>query len=237
MCGRFGLFAALDDLAEQFNFAPDLVRDDYRPRWNIPPTAPALTVHNGAGRDAAAARVPRILRWGMTAGGAMLSGRMPGAAAARPLFNARAETIGERPAFRDAFRQRRCLIPANGFYEWRRGAARGQAPVWFHRADGAAAAFAGIWTTSHTAAGPVDACAVITCAANRLVAPIHHRMPVILPPEQCRLWLAKDLAADTLLTLLRPAEWPEMACHPVAAGVNRVGSDGPCLVRPVSQLL
>lgn len=232
MCGRFGLFAELDDLAGQFNFAADPVRDDYRPRWNIPPSAPALTVHNGGGRDGAGARVPRILRWGMGRGG----GRR-GGGAGRPLFNARAETIGQLPSFRDAFRRRRCLIPANGFYEWRQGAGRGQAPVWFHRADGATAAFAGIWGTAQTAGGSVDACAVITCAANGLVAPIHHRMPVILQPEQYRLWLAKDLEAEALLALLRPAEWPEMACHPVAAAVNRSGNDGPWLALPARRLL
>ena len=232
MCGRFGLFGDIDELGRQFSFAADPVREDYRPRWNIAPTAPALVVHNGAGRDGAAARVARILRWGMTAGG-----RGTGGGTARPLFNARAETIGQRPAFRDAFRRRRCLIPVSGFYEWRQGAARGEGPVWFYRADGAAAAFAGIWSPSRTGGGPVDAGAVITCAANGLVAPIHHRMPVILQPEQQQLWLAEDLAEDALLTLLQPAEWPEMLCHPVGAGVNRAGNDGPELTRPVSRLL
>jgi putative SOS response-associated peptidase YedK len=230
MCGRFGLFSELDDLAEQFNFAPTIVRDIYQPRWNIPPTTTVLTVQNSAdGYDDT--RVPRLLRWGMTA-----ARPRQGAGANRPLFNARAETIRQRPSFRDAFAHRRCLVPANGFYEWRKDPSGSRVPMWVHRLDGAPVAFAGIWSTSHTPDGPVDACAIITCAANELTAPIHDRMPVILPPGQYGLWLAPDLDAGPLLTLLQPVEWPDMELHAVSTSVNRVANNDRTLVQPVVTL-
>ena len=241
MCGRFGLFSELDDLAEQFNFAPTIVRDIYQPRWNIPPTAAVLTIQSNTvqnGEDPGDtdpgdpdARIPRVLRWGMTA-----ARPRQGAGANRPLFNARAETIRQRPSFRDAFARRRCLVPANGFYEWRKDPSGSRVPMWVHRLDGAPVAFAGIWSTSHTPDGPVDACAIITCAANELTAPIHDRMPVILSPDQYGLWLAPDLDAGPLLTLLQPVEWPDMELHAVSTSVNRVANNDPTLVQPVAML-
>jgi putative SOS response-associated peptidase YedK len=231
MCGRFGLFSELDELAEQFNFAPTVVRDIYQPRWNIPPTTTVLTVQNSAdGYDDT--RVPRLLRWGMTA-----ARPRQGAGANRPLFNARAETIRQRPTFRDAFAHRRCLVPANGFYEWRKEASGGKTPVWFHRHDSAPVAFAGIWSTSQTPEGPVDACAVITCAANGLVESVHDRMPIILPRDEYHLWLADDLEPEPLLNLLRPVDWPDMTFHPVSTGVNRASNNDPSLVQPMTTLL
>ena len=231
MCGRFGLFSELDELAEQFNFAPTIVRDIYQPRWNIPPTTTVLTVQNSAdGYDDT--RVPRLLRWGMTA-----ARPRQGAGANRPLFNARAETIRQRPTFRDAFAHRRCLVPANGFYEWRKEASGGKTPVWFHRHDSAPVAFAGIWSTSQTPEGPLDACAVITCAANGLVESVHDRMPIILPRDEYHLWLADDLEPEPLLNLLRPVDWPDMTFHPVSTGVNRASNNDPSLVQPMTTLL
>jgi putative SOS response-associated peptidase YedK len=231
MCGRFGLFSELDELAEQFNFAPTVVRDIYQPRWNIPPTTTVLTVQNSAdGYDDT--RVPRLLRWGMTA-----ARPRQGAGANRPLFNARAETIRQRPTFRDAFAHRRCLVPANGFYEWRKEASGGKTPVWFHRHDSAPVAFAGIWSTSQTPEGPLDACAVITCAANGLVESVHDRMPIILPRDEYHLWLADDLEPEPLLNLLRPVDWPDMTFHPVSTGVNRASNNDPSLVQPMTTLL
>ncbi|MCY3545117.1 MAG: SOS response-associated peptidase family protein [Chloroflexi bacterium] len=101
----------------------------------------------------------------------------------RPLFNARAETVHRLPSFQQLFRERRCLIPTSGFYEWRKAESGGRTPIWFHNQDDATVAFAGIWSAERTDEGDIDACAVITCAANELVAPVHHMMPVILPPK------------------------------------------------------
>ena len=171
MCGRFGLFAELDALAEQFNFDPAIMRNIYSLRWNIPPTVPVLTVQPSSSKGQSGENEAKLLRWGMT------GARHPRSrGSSRPLFNARAETIHRLPSFRQSFRERRCLIPASGFYEWIKDDSSGRTPVWFHREDDATMAFAGIWATERTDNGDIDACAVITCAANELVAPVHHSM-------------------------------------------------------------
>ena len=225
MCGRFGLFAELDALAEQFNFDPSIMQDVYSPRWNIPPTVPVLTVQPSSSEGQPGSNTARLLRWGMT------GARHPRSrGSGRPLFNARAETVHRLPSFRQPFRERRCLIPASGFYEWIRDDSGGRTPVWFHREDDAAMAFAGIWATERADEGDIDACAVITCEANDLVAPVHHRMPVILPPEAYDDWLDPDADAAGLLALVQPSEWPDVARHAVSKEVNRAANDHPALV-------
>lgn len=225
MCGRFGLFAELDALAEQFNFDPSIMQDIYSRRWNIPPTVPVLTVQPSSSEGQPGGNTARLLRWRMT------GARHPRSrGSSRPLFNARAETVHRLPSFRLPFRERRCLIPANGFYEWIRDDSGGRTPVWFHREDDAAMAFAGIWATERADDGEIDACAVITCEANDLVAPVHHRMPVILPPEAYDDWLDPDADAAGLLALVQPSEWPDVARHAVSKEVNRAANDHPALV-------
>ena len=211
MCGRYGLFAEPEDLAAQFGFDPAAFGAGYRPRWNIAPAGAALVVEaDGGGRTA------EMLRWGLT------TARGPG----RLLFNARAETITERPAFRGAFARRRCLFPANGFYEWASGPAGSKTPVWVHPAAGGVVAFAGIRSG--------DAGTIITGAANELTAPIHHRMPVILPPELWDEWLGSDSAPDGLRAMLACREWPDMRMRAVSGLVNRADNEGPQLIEPVT---
>ncbi len=232
MCGRFGLFAELDSLAEQFNFDPSIMRDIYSPHWNIPPTRPVLSVHHNPQASTSGRNEARLLRWGMTgARGPRSKG------SSRPLFNARAETVHRLPSFRRAFRERRCLIPANGFYEWEKDESGSRTPVWFHREDGAPVAFAGIWTSEPTPEGDTDSCAIITCAANGLVASVHHRMPVVLTPEAYEYWLRPDIGADTLLALLQPQEWQGMSYHPVSGEVNRAANDYPSLVERTARAM
>ena len=225
MCGRFGLFAELDALAEQFNFDPSIMRDIYSPRWNIPPTVPVLAVQPSLSEGQSGSNTARLMRWGMT------GARNPRTrGSSRPLFNARGETVHRLPSFRQPFRERRCLVPASGFYEWRKDESGGRTPIWFHREDDAAVAFAGIWAAERADDGEIDACAVITCAANDLVAPVHQRMPVILPPKAYEDWLSPDTDAGTLLALLQPIEWSDMSRHPVSTEVNRAANDYPALV-------
>ena len=176
MCGRISLFAELGDLASQFRFALNRVVDGYQSSWNIAPTARILVVTAGAGERAAG-----LIRWGFTFGG-----QARGGSSSRPLFNARAETVAERPAFRAAFARRRCLIPANGFYEWQSGGG-GKTPMWIHRTDERPFALAGIYD-----AGPNRAASVITSAPNSLMAPIHHRMPALLDAGDYDAWLDPD---------------------------------------------
>ncbi len=226
MCGRYGLFAELDTLAEQFDFDSAMMENVYTPRWNIPPTTPVLTVQSAGANTEGIYRpnTASLLRWGMT------GARNPKSkGSGRPLFNARAETVHELPSFRRSFRERRCLIPANGFYEWRKDASGNRTPVWFHREDDAPLAFAGIWRSERMADGDIHACAIITCAANDLAAPIHHRMPVILPPADYEEWLSADSEPSDLLALLQPYEWREMAYHTVSSEVNRAANNYPAL--------
>jgi len=216
MCGRISLFAELGDLASQFRFALGQTNDDYRPSWNIAPTAPILVIRADGNERSAS-----VMSWGFT------FRSRSGSGSSRPLFNARSETLGQRPAFRTAFAERRCLIPANGFYEWRSDGG-GKTPMWIHRPDERPFAFAGIYNTRSSEAG-----SVITCEPNSLMSPIHNRMPVILSDEQYDQWLDPEADIDALSALLMPRDWPDMTAWDVSNTVNRAGTDGPQLIERV----
>ena len=220
MCGRFGLFAELGDLAGHFDFRAEPLQGSYLPRWNIPPTSPVLTVLSDGD-----ARAARMMRWGLTPSRSGNSRSAP-----RLLFNARAETIDQRPIFRNAFATRRCLVPANGFYEWKAGTGRTKTPQWVSHQDGDPVAFAGIWYGGQSPDEDLGTCVVITTAANALLAPIHDRMPVILPPEQFDIWLSDRAEPDMLLQLLGSRDWPDISVREVSPAVNRVANDGPHLI-------
>ena len=230
MCGRFGLFAELDALAEQFNFDPSIMQDIYSPRWNIPPTVPVLTVQQSTEERTAGRNTARLLRWGMKG----VQGKNQ-SKSSRPLFNARGETVHRLPSFRRAFRERRCLIPADGFYEWKRDENGSRTPVWFHREDGAPVAFAGIWSSESASDCNIDSCAIITCASNALVSSVHARMPVILQPQSYEEWLNPEAEINDLLALVQPAEWQEMSYYSVSSEVNRAANDYPSLVERAGQ--
>ena len=220
MCGRFGLFAELGDLAGHFDFRAEPLQSSYLPRWNIPPTSRVLTVLSDGD-----ARAARMMRWGLTPSRSGNSRSAP-----RLLFNARAETVDQRPIFRNAFATRRCLVPANGFYEWKAGTGRTKTPQWVSHQDGDPVAFAGIWYGAQSPDEDLGTCVVITTAANALLAPIHDRMPVILPPEQFDIWLSDRAEPDTLLPLLSSRDWPDISVREVSPAVNRVANDGPHLI-------
>ncbi|MDE2787190.1 MAG: SOS response-associated peptidase [Chloroflexota bacterium] len=220
MCGRFGLFADLEDLADHFDFRAEPLQASYLPRWNIPPTSPVLTVlGNGHARAAG------MMRWGL-----MPSQTRNDRSTPRLLFNARAETIDRRTIFRNAFAARRCLVPANGFYEWPAGTERTKTPQWISQQDGHPVAFAGIWYAAQSHEEAPGSCVIITTAANSLVAPIHNRMPVILPPEQFDAWLSRHTEPAELLALLGSRDWPDMSVREVSTAANRVANDGPHLI-------
>lgn len=164
MCGRISLFAELGDLASQFRFDPGLLEGAYWPSWNTAPMPPVPAVMAEGDRRRAG-----MMRWGFT-----FSARRDGTGSSPPLFNARSETLTERPAFRAAFASRRCLVPINGFYEWRNDGS-GRTLLGIHRADERPFVLAGIYD-----AEPDKAVCVITCAPNSFMELIHHRMPVVL---------------------------------------------------------
>jgi putative SOS response-associated peptidase YedK len=228
MCGRFILTAAERELLERLGY---VVSDAgaFPPRYNIAPTQPIAIV-----REESRGRRLALARWGLVPAWAKDPGRFP------LLINARAEEIVEKPAFRNAVRYRRCLVPATGFYEWRRGpsgkAARGARQPWLLRPhDGRLIAFAGIWETWSDAEGSeIDSACIITTDANATVAPIHGRMPAIVAPEDFATWLAGDL--HEAIALLRPAPDSLLTAFPVSDRVNRAESDDPGLIEPVAPL-
>jgi putative SOS response-associated peptidase YedK len=150
------------------------------------------------------------------------------------MINARAETVARKPAFREPFQKRRCLVPANGFYEWRRvGGARD--PYLLKMRDGRPFAFASLWDRWGRGADRIESCAIVTTGANALVARIHDRMPVILDRASYDLWLDPGARADDLQRILRPFPAEEMIAVPVSPRVNSTAVDDPECERPVAE--
>jgi putative SOS response-associated peptidase YedK len=150
------------------------------------------------------------------------------------MINARAETVASKPAFREAFQGRRCLLPADGFYEWKRCGARKQ-PMYLRMLDGRPFAFAGLWARWRPEGGePVESCTILTTEPNELVADIHKRMPVILPPQDYGPWLDPETRDPARLSgMLQPYSAEEMIAYPVSTRVNRPEHDDPDCVEPV----
>ncbi len=221
MCGRYTLTNP-DPKRLRLRFGLDERLDIAdEPRFNIAPTDPVLAV-----RDLDAGRDLGRLRWGL------VPGRWAAERKGRPLINAKAETLATQPAFADSFAGRRCLIPADGFYEWRRDKS-GKVPVWIHRADGDLFAFAGIWAEYRPRGGdPIHSCAIVTCAPNDLIRPIHDRMPAILDRGDEARWLDRNLGANELLALLRPAPDSDLVTRDVSHLVSSVREDGARLIEP-----
>jgi len=221
MCGRFTLTSSPQRLRARFSLsaAPDAVA----PRYNIAPSQPVLVIPNRP------ERVLRPARWGLIphwATDASIGHRM---------INARAETLASRAAFRAALERRRCLIPADGFYEWQREGRARRAPFYVRGRDGEPFAMAGLWDVWRRPDGEaVASCAIITTAANEAVAEIHDRMPVILAPEAYDPWLTRaPLHLDALVSWLIacPDEWLE--AYRVSNLVNVPAHDEPACIAPL----
>jgi putative SOS response-associated peptidase YedK len=199
------------------------VEIDQPARYNVAPTDPVFAVRQ---RDEGEREAGR-LRWGLTAPEeADNPGRGP--------INARAETVAKAPPFRDAFASGRCLIVADGFYEWQQ-TERGKRPIWITRPERDLFAFAGISRGVKRADGSeLHSCAIITCPPGELVAPIHDRMPVILERDAEGSWLDRNRPRDDLLALLRPTD--DLELTEVSDAVNDVRNDGPELIEPALRL-
>jgi putative SOS response-associated peptidase YedK len=225
MCGRYTLTNA-DPAVLRARFGIDGPFEfDERPRFNIAPTDPVLAIRTADGGRREAGR----LRWGL----------LPGSWAednGRALINARAETIDRQPAYRESFLERRCLIPADGFYEWRQDE-NGKQPVWITRKDEEPFAFAGIWAAFRDSGGDaIHSCSIVTCEPNELVRPIHDRMPVILDRAAEGSWISPDGDPETLRGLLRALEPDALSVREVSEAVNDVREDGPHLLAPPLKL-
>lgn len=222
MCGRFTLTAGGPALADEFELAdvPELAA-----RYNIAPSQDVAVILR---EPSSTTRVLRNMRWGLVPHWA----RDP--AVGSRMINARAESAAEKPAYRTPFRQRRCLLPATGFFEWKRIGA-GKQPMLLRRRDGRPFAFAGLWDRWHPKEGePVESCTILTTEPNDLVVDVHDRMPVILPPEAYEPWLDPDLQEPAdLQSLLIPYDASEMIVHPVSPWVNATAHDDPDCIEPV----
>jgi putative SOS response-associated peptidase YedK len=219
MCGRYSLAAHPDDLRAEFGIVE--LPEDYGPRFNIAPSQPILALV--AGDDS-----PRCvrLRWGFVPSWAddpKIGMRM---------INARAETVATRPAFRSSFRRQRCLILADGFYEWQR-LGNAKVPMRIRRADGRPLAFAGIWARRERAGEPlIESCAIITTAASPFMVRIHERMPAILEPDEAARWLDDAAPVDALAPLLHPARDGLLDAYAVSTLVNSPRNDVPACIDP-----
>ena len=223
MCGRYSLSSPdADLLSRRFSLREGTTADE-EPRFNIAPTDPVLAVR----RADDGVNELGTLRWGL------VPGRWAEKGGGRPLINARAETVESQPAFRESFAERRCLIPADGFYEWLTDD-RGKRPVWISQADGGLFAFAGLWAAlpDREGEGVLHSCTIVTTQPNELIRPIHDRMPVVLSADAEAGWLDPDAEAGDLRALLAPAPDELLVTREVGDYVNNVREDGPHLIEP-----
>jgi putative SOS response-associated peptidase YedK len=222
MCGRYTLKQPADALAQQFQVT---LPTELPARYNVAPGQPIFAVRETLTRSGPH-REPAVFQWGLVPSWA----KDPSIGSR--LLNARAETLAEKPSFRAALKYRRCLIPADGFYEWQ---SVGKLKVPFHirLRDGAPFAFAGLWETWERPEGYLETCTIVTTTANEALQHLHERMPVILPPERYQEWLDPTRQkGEALLPLLKPYRADEIALYPVGDLVNRVANEGPALIEP-----
>lgn len=222
MCGRFTI--TLEPAFFQQEFDLGKVPSEWTPRYNTAPGQNIPVVRNAKSHDV------DMLRWGLIPSWAKeekIGYRM---------INARSETIQEKPSFRSAFKQRRCLILADGFYEWQKPASKGapKSPFRFTLKNTQPFAFAGLWETwQNEEKEEILSCTIITCAPNELVGKVHNRMPVILGKERCWQWLEED-ALDELQKMLVPYQAEQMNAYPVSQRVNNPRFDDKEVIKPLA---
>jgi len=220
MCGRYTLTATPEEIQQAFqlNSVPPL-----EPRYNIAPTQP-VPIITSEQRD-----VLTIVQWGL------IPSWSKDASIASKLINARAETVDEKPSFRTSFKRRRCLIPADGFFEWKAGdKGEKKKPQFISVGDRELFAFAGLWDIWNSPHGdPVYTCTIITSEPNELIKSIHNRQAVILDKNQYSDWLADDTPLPALKDMLRPFAAERMKVYEISTLVNNATVDTPAILEPV----
>lgn len=225
MCGRFTLTTPASGISEYFSVTlpQGLQADTWRPRYNIAPSQNISVIVQQDGQ-----RQWKLFRWGLIPSWAkdMRIGYK--------MINARAETLAEKPSYRSAFKKRRCLVVADGFYEWEK-VKGGKQPRYFTLNDGGLMAFGGLWEKWSGEKDPVYSCTIVTTTANDLLARYHDRMPVILDPKEYDYWLDADFEdRDRLRSFLDPYPAKEMTVRRVSQLVNNVKNDSPECIEPVT---
>ncbi len=220
MCGRYTLRTPIDVLADGFEieeYPPSIT-----PNYNVAPTQEVAAMVEEDEK-----RKLEMFHWGLIPSWA----KDP--AIGNKMINARAETVSEKPSFRSAFKKRRCLIIADGFYEWKK-TDDGKQPYYIKMEDGSPFAFAGLWETWQNGE-EIRSCTIITTEANGLMNEIHHRMPVILPPEDYGMWLDPDFdEKEALTSLLKPYPADAMEAYPVSRRVNKPSNNEPSVLEPAA---
>lgn len=222
MCGRSSLHDAPVALLARFKLPPAL--PGFKPRYNIAPTQEQWTL----GVDDRGNPEVKARRWGLIPSWATdpsIGNRM---------INARAESLGEKPAFRDALERRRCLILADGYYEWT-GSGKSKRPLFFHLRGNAAFAMAGLWERWGTGEKQLETCTVVTTDANPLTVRYHPRMPVVLTKDAAATWLDVSTPMSSALRLLRPYDGGDLECYEVSKLVNNASFDSPACMEPASE--
>jgi putative SOS response-associated peptidase YedK len=219
MCGRFVIKTPPDRIREAFGYGE---QPNFPPRYNISPTQPIPVVRLDNGRRSFA-----LVRWGL------VPAWVKDPRGFSLLINARAESVLDKPAFRNAMRRRRCLVPADGFYEWKQDGARKRP---FFAAARNLVAFAGLWEPWMGPNGEeMETACIITTSANRTLRALHDRMPVVIPPQAFDLWLdCAKVDAATAAALLVPAREDTFSAYEVSTAVNRTANDSPALIEPVA---
>jgi putative SOS response-associated peptidase YedK len=200
-------------------------KPNFPPRYNIAPTQPIAIVRLVDG-----VRQFVLVRWGF------IPAWVKDPKTMSLMFNARGETAADKPAYRNAMKRRRCLVPADGFYEWKRDGDR-KRPYWVHPRAGGPIAFAGLWEAWMGPNGEeVETAAIVTTAANDTLRPLHDRMPVVVPPDAFDLWLDPNADPQAAATLIAPAPNDLLEAYEVSGAVNRVANDDPSLLTPASEM-
>ena len=222
MCGRYALYGPASRLRERFEAEPEGLQ--FEPRYNAAPMQWLPVVRQRPNGE----RVIQRLRWGLVPSWAK-DERI-----ASRLINARGESVAEKPSFRVAFRRRRCIVPANGFYEWQQ-VAGGKQPFFIHPVEGEFFGCAGLWErwTRPADGEELDTFTIVTTEANAAMRPLHDRMPVILAPVDYAGWLAEATPADQVQALVRPCPEAELAAYAVGKAVGNVRNEGAGLIQPL----
>jgi putative SOS response-associated peptidase YedK len=225
MCGRYRLSRRKQLVEEYFGSVSD--EPDWTPRFNIAPTQPVAVIRQNPKEPV---RQLSLMRWGLIPSWAKDS------SVAASMINARAETVSTKPAFRDAMKFRRCLIPADGFYEWSR-TGRTKQPYCFEVNEGELFAFAGLWDRWKDPSGQwVKSCSILTTTPNAVTSAVHDRMPVILDPDAYNLWLDPGMTnVATAFEPLKPFHARLMRCYPVSTRINSVVNDDETCSAPVER--
>jgi putative SOS response-associated peptidase YedK len=224
MCGRFQLTLPFSELVRLYNLTNSV---NLRPRYNLAPTQDAAVVRS----DPEGGRRLDLMRWGLVPFWAK------DAKVGYAMFNAMAETVATKPAFREPFKARRCIVPATGFYEWQKLDAKRKQAYSIRMADDGLIAFAGLWDRWHDpkSGERVLSFSIVTCEPNALCAPIHDRMPVILDKADYAAWLAETPASPTALHgLLRPFPADRMRAYAIGPRIGNVKNDDPSVLEPAA---